>query len=330
MHSYGFKVLPSDPDSGVPISVAGQTMVDVQKLITDIGCMMLRLEMRLQNEIPPKLRKKFDLNIGGSDSGIGSDPSNGNEDALEKVLRILCATLDFLGKGAVGSWMTDFFEDDESRAQIASDLIELNDHLQGYVLEYGNDEKQGRFEGLARDKILPYTVLENPLSAAVGIVTRDEVKRNHWNLSNDNYVVPISFDRNIAPSDIPLFSKAGPAIVIGRVNRNSEGHIVSVEKINGCYTIPELKFHTIVTSDSDRELLNPIIATTGYDPERDEWSLRNTDLGVDVRKGSWDECIVAFHEYIAFLFDTYAKDNGSFEGEEKEIRDYLLSLLPVA
>jgi len=332
MDSFGFKVISANPSSkkGVPISVAGQTMVDVQKLITDIGCMTMRLEMRLQNEIPEKLRRKFDLNIGGTGSGVGSKPTEGNEYALEKALKILCATLDFLGKGAVGSWMTDFFEDDESRATIAKDLIDLNDHLEGYVLEYGNVNRKERFTGLDREKILTYTQNSESVSAAVGIVVRDEVKKNHWNLFNDNIIVPISFARNIAVSDIPTFARAGPVIVVGKVNRNPEGHIISIDKISGCYTIPELRFHSIVTEDSDRNLLNPISAVTGYDADSDEWLLRNDILGINIRKDSWDGAIVAFHEYVSFLFETYTKEEDEFEGEEQEIREYLLSLLPVA
>ena len=225
--------------------------------------------------------------------------------------------------------MTDFFEDDESRAIIAEDLIQLNDHLDGYVLEYGNANRTERFTGLDREKILEYTDTSEKLSAAIGIVVRHEVKKNHWNLFNDDILVPISFDKNIAVSDIPTFAKAGPVIVVGRVNRNPEGHIISVEKINGCYTVPQLKFHTIVTENSDRNLLNPVIATTGYDAETDEWILRNDLLGINIKKNSWDEAVVAFHEYMAFLFDTYAGEDGEFEGEEQEIREYLLSLLPM-
>ncbi len=331
MHSFGFKVLPADPEdkSGVPISIAGQTMVDVQKLLTDIGCMGLRLELRIQNEIPEKLRKKFDLNIGGSEAGIGSDPSKGNEIALEKSLKILCATLDFLGKGAVGTWMTDFFEDDEARATIAEDLIKLNDDLKGYVLEYGDEEKQGRFEGFDRDKILPYVTKEEMLSAAIGVVVRDEVKKNHWNLTNDQYIIPLTFGKNIAPSDIPTFSRAGPVIVVGAVTRNEEGHIVAVDKISGCYTVPEIKFHSIVTANSDRDLLNTLSARTSYEPESDKWILRNDILGVDISKPTWDDAVVAFHEYVDFLFETYTGTDAEFEGEEKEISEYLQSLLPM-
>ena len=331
MRSFGFRVVPANPDdgSGVPIAVAGQIMVDVQKVITDIGCMIVRLELRIQNEIPQKLVRKFDLTIGGdTDDGLNSKPSEGNDDALETALDALCATLDFLGKGAVGTWMTDTFEDDRSRAIIARDLIDLTDHLNGYALEYGPEDQLSRFEGLDREKILPYTVMKNEVSAAVGVISRDPIKRNHWNISNDQYIEPITFDRNIVPTDIPSFASAGPVIVIGIVNRGEKGHILSIDKISGCYTIPELKFHRITASNGDRILLNPIVAKTGYDPDTDTWSLKNDILGVNVTKPSWDECILTFHEYVIFLFENYVDSKGTFEGEEKDIQEYLLSLLP--
>ncbi|AMK13514.1 hypothetical protein AUP07_0458 [methanogenic archaeon mixed culture ISO4-G1] len=331
MRSYGFKVVSSDPadGKGIPIAVAGQTMIDVQKLLTDIGCMLIRIDLRIQNEIPKQLVKKFDLNLGGTGKGgLSTGPSEGNDAALEYAMRVLCATLDFLGKGAVGTWMTDTFEDDDARAMIAQDLVDLADHLDGYILEYGTGDDVRRFEGLEREKILAYTKNDLPVSAAVGVIVRDEVRRNHWNLTNDRFVVPVSFDKNIVVSDIPRFASSGPVIVIGKVNRNKEGHITSVEKIHGCYSIPNLKFQRIVTKDSDRDLLNPLIAITGYDSERDVWTMTNEELGISISKPSWDECVVAFHEYAMFLFETYVDSGGQFEGEEGEIRDFLLSLLP--
>ena len=332
MHSFGFRVVPADPESreGVPIAVAGQTMVDVQRLLTDIGCMLLRLSMRLQNEIPEDLVKKFDLTIGGGDKGLTTGPSEGNDQALEGAMNILCATLDFLGTGATGTWMTDNFEDEESRTVIAKDLVDLTDHLKGYILEYGPEENIRTFVGLSRDKILEYTVRKEFISAAVGKIQRDAVKKNHWNLTNDEYIIPLSFDKNIASSDIPSFAQAGPVIVVGNVIRNKEGHITSVEKISGCYTIPQLKFHRIISKNGDRNLLNPLIATTSYNEEDDLWSLRNDDAGIYINKHSWDECIVSFHEYAQFLFETYVDADGPFEGEELEIREYLKSLLPAA
>ena len=332
MQSFGFNVVPSDPDSGsgVPIAVAGQAMIDVQRLLTDIGCMLLRLSMRLQNEIPESLVKKFDLTIAGSDAGLSTGPSEGNDEALEGAMNILCATLDFLGTGAVGTWMVDTFEEDEYRAIVAKDLVNLSDHLDGYVLEYGPADDVKRFEGLDREKILAYTVRKDWISAAVGKIQRDEVKKNHWNLTNDEFIVPLTFDKNIAPSDIPVFAAEGPVIVVGDVKRNTEGHIVSVDKISGCYSIPHLKFHRIITAKGDRNLLNPLIATTSYDAANDVWSMTNDDVGIYVSKPSWDECIVTFHEFALFLFETYVDSDREFEGEEKETAEFLRSLLPAS
>jgi hypothetical protein len=332
MRSFSFSVVPSDPESkeGVPITVAGQTMIDVQKLLTDIGCMLLRMSMRLQNEIPEDLVKKFDLTIGGNRDGLSTGPSEGNDEALEGAMNILCATLDFLGTGATGSWMEDNFEDEEARACIAKDLIDLSEHLEGYVLLYGTEDNVRRFENLDREKIRKYAESTVWLSGAVGKMQKDEVKRNHYNLTNDKYLIPLSFDKNIVASDIPGFCNAGPVIVIGNVVRNKEGHITSIEKISGCYTIPSLKFHRIISKNGDRNLLNPIIAITSYDAYNDIWSLANDDLGIYVNKPSWDECVIAFHEYAQFLFETYVDTDKEFAGEEAEIREYLRSLLPAS
>ncbi len=330
MQSFGFKVIPSDPEdaSGVPISVAGQTMVDIQGLITDIGCMFLRISMRIQNGIPADLKKKFDLTIGGTSAGIGSGPSKGNEMTMERVVNTLCSTLDFLGTGAIGTWMEDTFEDNEARSEIAKKLIALNDHLQGYKLIYGVEGNEKEFTGLDKEKVSVYINTAAPKVATIGILVRDEIRRNHWNLFNDNYLVPVTFARNISSADIPVFASSGPIFVIGDTKRNSEGHVISVDGIDGCYGIPQVKVYRVITSGSDRNLLNPLIVQTTYDPSKDMWYARNEYLGIDVSKASWDECMVSLHEYIEFLFETYVDDEGPFDGEEQEVREFLLSLLP--
>jgi hypothetical protein len=305
-------------------------MVDVQKILTDIGTSDIRIALRLQNEIPEPIKKKFELTIGGSsDSGMSSGPTEGNDSALEDALTTLCETLDFLGKGAVGSWMTDKFEDDESRCQITLDLVDLNDHLAGYTLEYGIEGNMNRFRNLDKEKILRYTYNSDWVSGAIGVVVKDSVKKNHWNFTNDQYLVALNFAKNIVASDIPSFAKAGPVIIMGEVRRNEEGHIVSIERVKGCYSLPEIKFYKIVTSNSDRNLLNPLVAIPGYDPETDRWTLRNDNVGISITKPSWDECVIAFHDYAQFLFESYVDSGKEFEGEEKDISDFLKSLLPM-
>jgi len=330
MHYFGFKVVSSDPDdtSGTPIAVAGNVMVDVQKLLTDIGCMDIRMEMRLQNSISEDLREKYKLKTGGADGTLESGPSKGNEAALESAMSTLFATFGFLGKGAIGTWMEDTFPDEDSRRAVAQDLIDLTRHLEGYRLVYSSRAYEKTFVGVDIAKMSEYTEDRNEISAALGIISRDPVRRNHWNISSDGRLIPITFDRNIEQSDIPLFASAGPLIVIGYVTRTPAGDIVSVDRVSGCYEFPEVKFHRMISANGDRNLLNPITAAPGYNPDQKLWTLDCEILGIHMSKPSWDECVKSFHDYAVFLFDTYAGDDGDFEGEEQDIREYLLSLLP--
>lgn len=332
MHSFGFKVVPSeDGSSGVPVAVAGQSMVDIQHLLTDIGSMVVRLELRIQNDIPPELLKKFDLNIGGSsDAGIGSDPSKGNEGIMESALNILCNTLDFLGKGVVDTWMEDNFPEPVGRIAVAKDLVALADNLDGYTLIYGPNEDPREFRGLDREKMLRYaeTPTDAIASAFIGVISKDPVRKNRWLISNGPDAVPVSFGNNIAASDVPAFAKAGPVIATGTVIRQ-DGRVTEVRNVDGCYSFPDVKFHRIITPDRDIKLLNPSIARPSYDAERKLWSLTNDDLGIDVSKPSWDEVSVSYSDYFAFLWETYYESGDEFEGEEKEIQDFLKSLAPV-
>ncbi|MDY5678349.1 MAG: hypothetical protein SPF21_00115, partial [Candidatus Methanomethylophilaceae archaeon] len=89
-----------------------------------------------------------------------------------------------------------------------------------------------------------------------------------------------------------------------------------------------VKFHRIVTHDRDIVLLNPIAAMPSVD-RNGNWHLSTDDLGMDVSKPTWDDCVVAYHEYFAFLWETYCESDDEFEGEEREISDFLRSLAPI-
>ena len=66
---FNFKVVPvDDENASVPVSVAGQTMVDVQNILTDVGTSMVRQELRLQNPVPKELVRRFDLSMASSTS----------------------------------------------------------------------------------------------------------------------------------------------------------------------------------------------------------------------------------------------------------------------
>lgn len=330
MHSFGFKVVPSDDGApGVPVAVAGQTMVDIQRLLTDIGSMSVRLELRIQNRVPDALSRKFDLSIGGvSDDGIGSDPAEGDEALMESALDMLGRTLDFLGKGVVGTWMTDNYPEPVGRARIARDIIDLHDHLCGMTLIYGTPEDQREFRRIDREKLLAYAEedVSSVPAAFIGVISRDPVRKNRWLISNSASPVDISFDSNIAQSDIPSFASAGPVIVTGMVMRDADGDVTGLRSVNGRYTFPEVKFHRIVTPERDIVLLNPTVAHPSYDAAKGLWHLSCDELGIDVSKPTWDECVSSYHEYFAFLWEEYCESDGELEGEELDIRNLLRSM----
>lgn len=333
MRQYGFKVVPAEGDAAVPVAVAGQAMVDIQKLLTDIGTMLVKVELRVQGDLDPRLKAKFDLKIGGSSgSGIGSDPDKGSEDLMEESMKMLCSTLDFLGKGVVGDWFDDYFPDPYGRREVARDVLALCDHLDGFFLEYGPADAQRRFGRIDREKVA--AVADRDVSkipaVVIGVIYRDPVKVNHWHISNGSDDLEITFADNIAKNDIPEFAKAGPVIVSGSVRLDDEGRRTAVTDVSGCYTFPMVKFQRIITPQRDIPLLNPAIGTPGYDAEKGLWHLSCELLGIDESKPSWDECVLAFHDYFEFLWETYCDTEETFEGEEAEVQEYLRSLMPVA
>jgi len=332
MRQYGFKVVPAEDGAAVPVAVAGQAMVDIQKLLTDIGTMLVKVELRVQGDLDPRIKAKFDLKVGGaSGSGLGTDPDKGSEDLMEDCMKMLCSTLDFLGKGVVGDWFDDYFPDPVGRREVARDVLALSDHLGDFVLEYGPADAQRRFGRIDREKVA--AVADRDISkmqgTAIGIVYRDPVKINHWHIANGYDDMEITFADNINKADVPEFAKAGPVIVTGNVILDADGKRTEMTDVNGCYTFPMVKFHRIITPQSDIQLLNPAIGTPGYDADKKLWHLSCELLGIDVAKPSWDECVVAYHDYFEFLWETYCETDEEFEGEEADVQGYLRSLMPV-
>ena len=286
MQPFNFKVVPTDDENAhVPVSVAGQTMVDVQNLISDIGAMMVRQELRLQNAIPASLTDRFDLTMGsasGTDVGASSD----REDTL-----MLDALNQLYGRG-----------DDLKRFRLT---------------------RRDAVREVAEDTAVSFQ------GAVIGTISQDPVRRNRWLISNGRDSVPITFASNISSTDIPLFAEAGPLIASGTVVTGEDGEVREMRAVVGCYSFPTVKFHRIITADRDIVLLNPVEANPGYNAKKGMWTLDCEALGISESKPSWDECVIAFHEYFTFLFETYAETDDEFEGEEKEIRDLLLSMVPV-
>ncbi len=327
MQPFEFRIVPKgDASEHVPESTAMQAVADVQKLLEDIGRNMIAKEMRLQGEVPGKLLKRFDL------SGIGSRGGNevvaeGDDTLALDALNKLMEELDRANMPEVVPAPSDHVEA-VYRRSVCRDILDLCDHLDGNSLLYGSGRASRKLRVNRRERLESdaENILPQFTGAIIGSISRDPARKGHWTISNGKSSVPITFGSRISPADIPLFVKAGIVIASGTVEMDPEGNVIGLSSATGIYSFPSVKFHRIITADRDIVLLNPAEAVPSHNPSTGIWSLSNDDLGIYVSKPSWDECVMAFHDYFAFLWETYKESEGPFEGEEQEIRDLLLTM----
>ena len=325
---FNFKVVPvDDENASVPVSVAGQTMVDVQNILTDVGTSMVRQELRLQNPVPKELVRRFDLSMASSSGRDVDTVAEGDDTLMLDALNGLVRELDLANMADTRDPPGNHREALALR-KLYSDILALADHLEGYSLMYGTGDELKKFRLTRRDSLRE--VAEDASAsfsgAVIGSIRHDPVRKNRWLISNGRDCVPVTFASNISTTDIPLFAEAGPIIASGTIVTDEDGQVKEVRAVIGCYSFPTVKFHRIITAERDILLLNPVEATPGYNQKKDAWTLDCEALGISVSKPSWDECVIAFHEYFTFLWETYAENDGELEGEEAEIRDFLRSM----
>ncbi|MBR2254815.1 MAG: hypothetical protein IJ856_03215 [Candidatus Methanomethylophilaceae archaeon] len=330
MNPFVFRLVPADgADGKVPVAVAGQCMIDVQHLITDIGSALVSAVMRTQGVLDPVYVSKFELKMDGpSDDGMGAGPGKGSDSLVEQALSVLESTLDYLGKGAAGSWMEDTFPEPVSRRKIARDLLALADNMSGFTLMYGSPGEEKAFSRMDRDYIEgeAKAKVESMRGYVICVVVKDPSRKNRWYLVNSDRPIPVTFAGSVTPADRDTFVREGPLIAVGTVYRRPDGTVSEVRNVDNCYSFPSVKFFRIITSERDIELLVPAVATPGYDRARGMWRLTTPELGINISKPTWDECVRSYHDYFGFLWETYVLDDREFEGDEREVSDLLKSM----
>lgn len=323
MQQFNFRVVSAeDPDAEVPVSVAGQVMMDVQSLISHTGELIVRQELRTQSSLPPWIADRFTLRMQGQGAGPRMDGS-----LLEDALIRTCAELDRANLSATVPEEVSNHIEAWCRAAIARDVLDLWDHTSGYVLTYGTEGDMRRFRMNSRAALEAEASADPSAmpSAIIGEVSRDPDRRGRWLISNSRDPVPIQFSDSVPEADRESFPSMGPLIATGRVVLE-DGRLVGMRDVGACYRFPVVKFHRIITEDRDLMLLNPVTACPGYNRSKGLWTLSNEDIGIDIAKPSWDEAVWAFHEYFMFLWETYAESDAEFEGEEREVSDLLRSM----
>ena len=333
MRSFSFKVVPQDGGDGkVPISVAGQTMVDVQNVLTEITSTLLRTEFRLQGELPSYILDRYMLTIGGSGNGnIGSNPGREGRPMLEACLDTFCYTLDFMGKGVIGNWMVENFIETLGRRRVGEALVRLADNLQGYTLMYGEPGQERVFKGLNREKLTAQIEADSARvqnTACIGKMLRDPARKGKYLLTNGSSTFPAEFATNISMQGKEASVDSGLIICVGKANTDSDGRVSSMKEVTGIHLLPEVRFNRVISATRDIEMAVPLPAAVSVGKDGRSWNIRNADLGIDITKDSWDECVLAFHDYFVFLWENYAESDEEFEGEEQEIKELLISYTP--
>ncbi len=327
MQPFEFRIVPKgDASEHVPEDTAMQAVADVQKLLEDIGRNMIAKELRLQGEVPDSLLRRFDLSGAGSREG-NEVVAEGDDTLALDALNKLMEELDRANMPEAMPMPSDHAEA-LYRRSVCRDILDLCDRLDGNVLLYGSGRASRKLRVNRRERLESDADSDIPQfnGAIIGSISRDPVRKGHWTISNGKSTVPITFGSRISPADIPLFVKAGIVIASGTVEMDPEGNVTGLSSATGIYSFPSVKFHRIVTADRDIVLLNPAEAVPSCNPSKGAWSLTSDDLGIYITKPSWDECVLAFHDYFAFLWETYKESDGPFDGEEQEIRDLLLTM----
>ncbi len=326
MQPFEFRIVPKGGESEhVPEDIAMQAVADVQKLLEDIGRSMIAKEMRLQGKVPDRFLKRFDLSEDGPE-GNEVVAEGGDTLALDALNRLM----EELDRSNMPEAMDIPSDHSEAvcRRSICRDILALASHLDGCDFYYGSGKDLKKLRINRRERL--ESDAENGIprfpGAVIGSISRDPARKGRWAITNGSATVPITFGSKISPADIPLFAKAGIVIASGTVEMDPEGNVVGLSSATGIYSFPSVKFHRIVTAGRDIVLLNPAEAVPSRSPSTGMWTLSSDDLGICVSKPSWDECVIAFHDYFAFLWETYKEAEGPFEGEEQEIRNLLLTM----
>ncbi len=323
MRRLEFRVVGPDGDGGrVPPEVGDRVVGDVQRLLSDVGELMVRRELRTQSWLPEDMVSRFVMR-----SGEGSGPKRGDETLLDDALALTCDELDRVALYRIHPEPSPSRIEAEGRRRIAEDVLRLADDLGGYSLYYGTGDRMRKFRMNARESLeeMVSEGCSGPV-AVIGVVAKDPVHPGRMTITNGYETVPISFREDAPREAFPSYLRLGPVVACGRVAVDSEGKMTSMTDVPECLPFPRVVFGRIITPTKDVVLLNPVVAFPGYDREKGLWTLCQEDLGIEVAKPTWDQAVVAFLDYVAFLWETYVESEGPFEGEDREVHEFLSSL----
>lgn len=332
MRSFTVNVVPGSEGGRIPVGLAGQIMIDIQQLLSDIGEYLIRRELGVQNLLHPEILSRFVLYIDGNGGmSIGSSTEQKCIGTItDDTIDLMERTLDAMGSGAGGYWMEDNYLDPFYRNHIIYDIVALSEHVNAYpdcMFQYGSLENMKTFGAVDIPRMAAFLKDRGMTAqgAALGIVT-DTVSKSKGHIigftcGKDR--VRLQF-RDKA-SENAARSIAGNAVYIaGKLMYSQEGDLMEIRDAHDLTPATEIRFRRLIAPDGDVSIKVPLSARVSYDGS--SWTLSNEDLGLSVTKDNWDDTVQAFHDYFVFLWSEYMIGEKELKGEDAEIREYLRTL----
>lgn len=336
MVNFKVNVVSEKEDKRIPVAIAGQVMVDIQDMFRHVGEYLISREMRLQEMVPKDLSNKFTLYVDRS-GGLSIDASSYTPDTegygniVEDAVALLESTLDALGSGKGGYWVDDNFKDALYRNQVVIDAVALYQDLadyEGFALMYGTGSELKKFGNVDVQKMAAF-INERGLTSngvTIGVIEKvsNKSKIARYALNNGTDSIRLTFPSDEETKKAILIP--GPVILAGTLIYSEEGKIAAVENAYESSPLALVKFRRVISTTGDVILKTPVEVKVAFDGER--WTLSNSDLGILISKGSWDETVRSFHDYFMFLWNEYTdKDESALDEEGKEVKESLLKLV---
>ncbi|MGI5964486.1 MAG: hypothetical protein ACOX8L_01345 [Candidatus Methanomethylophilaceae archaeon] len=322
METLRFEITPAE---GEELSEERKEAIinSVQSLLTDIGMFILTAEMGFQGAVPEGFENKFRLD--------GEPVRDDYENSLIRVaLSTMEKTLDVAGTEIANRWLSETYTDPRYRTAIAKDLMKLCDGLKGSELSYGTGRRMKRLYNARSERFAESAEADTRMFACAlaGAVVKGDGKKEYF-LDTGSYRSKIVAGKSFTAADADALVSEGALLVSGMARLGEDGNIAEIRDICGTNAFPGIVFKRIVCPEKDLALLNPVSADVSFDRTSRKWTLSNEIMGISVSRPGWNDAVSAFHDYFMFLWETYAADGKeNLSGEEEEIRDYLLSLVP--
>jgi len=324
MGTYNINVVSED-SGRIPIDVAGNVMLNVQRMLSIIGENSIRNALSLQGIVPDELLQRFILYVDSSSSSMASSADvrfDGHGSMLQDAMAELISVLDIVNKG-IFSEFADKYPDPFCRNNILRCLSSLLEGLREYELSYSGGEKKGSLTSSSmKNSDMLWADVMCFSGEIVGVLKKID----------DGMVLRTSH------GDIPIECDGDdligiPCTVCGRVFLSEDGKAERIAEIFTLDKLEEMSFGRMISEDTDLVLSTNIHAEVGYDNDHDLWVLSSEPLGISITKENLDEAIMEFHDQFVFMWEVYYEgsaegDEGEeFEEEELEVRDFIFSVV---